>query len=252
MLAVCSLAAPARAQSAPADPAASAEALLDAIRDRYAATWYRTLAFVQKTTFHTPQGPQTQTWFEAAQHPGHLRIDVAPLGAGNTYLIAGDSTHIAQGGRVVQRRPEGNPLLLFGFDLPFLTTAEGIAGMQAIGIDTDAVRVEPWQGREAIVVGGAPGDTTSAQVWFDRERLVFVRLIEPEDGAVQDIRFDDYKPLAGGWIAPRVEIYADGRLVMEEDYRAIKANVDLPEGTFDARSWPATNWWTAVGYDGTE
>ncbi len=124
--------------------------------------------------------------------------------------------------------------------------------MREIGIDTDAVRVEPWQGREAIVVGGAPGDTTSAQAWFDRERLVFVRLIETENGAVQDVRFDDYEPLAGGWIAPRVEVYSGGRLVMEEDYRAIQADVDLPEGTFDPRSWPSTSWWTAAGYDGTE
>ncbi len=243
---------PVAAQDPPPDPTASAEGLLDAIRARYADSWYRTLSFVQTTTFHTPQGPQTQTWYEAAATPGRLRIDVAPLGAGNTFLVVGDSTHIAQGGRVVQRRPDGNPLLFLGFDLPFLTTAEGLAGMRAIGIDTDAVRVEPWQGREAIVVGGAPGDTTSAQVWFDRERLVFVRLIELENGSVQDIRFDDYEPLAGGWVAPRVEIYADGRLVMEEDYRAVQADVDLPAGTFDPQSWPATDWWTAVGYDGTE
>ena len=235
-----------------ADPSASAEALLDAIRARYSQSWYRTLTFVQATTFHTPNGPQTQTWFEAGAFPGRLRIDVAPREAGTTYLVVGDSTHIAQGGRVVQRRPQGNPLLLLGFDLPFLSTEEGVAGMRTIGIDTDAVRADTWQGRPAIVVGGAPGDTTSAQVWFDRERLVFVRLIEVEDGTVQDIRFDDYEPLAGGWVAPRVEVYADGRLVMEEDYRAVQADVDLPEGTFDPRSWPSTNWWPAAGYDGTE
>lgn len=81
---------------------------------------------------------------------------------------------------------------------------------------------------------------------------MFVRLIETEGGTVQDIRFDDYEPLAGGWIAPRVEVWSGGRLVMEEDYRAVQANVELPEGTFDPRSWPATQWWTVVGYDGTE
>ncbi len=234
------------------DPAESAPALLDALRARYGATWYRTLTFVQETTFHTPQGPQTQTWYEAARFPGRLRIDVAPLGAGNTFLVVGDSTHIAQAGRVVQRRPEGNPLLLLGFDLPFLTTEEAMAGMQRLGIDTDAVRVEPWQGREAIVVGGSPGDTTSAQAWFDRERLVFVRLIEPGDGGVEDVRFNAYEPLAGGWIAPHVEVYVDGRLVMDERYRAVRAGVDLPDGTFDPRAWSGTAWWTAVGYDGTE
>ena len=48
------------------DPAASATALVEAVRARHGATWYRTLAFVQETTFHTPDGPRVQTWFEAA------------------------------------------------------------------------------------------------------------------------------------------------------------------------------------------
>ena len=241
------------AAAAPAhDPAASVEALIDAVRARHGATWYRTLAFVQETTFHTPQGPRVQTWYEAGAVPGRLRIDVAPLGEGNTYLFTPDTTFIARAGTVVDRRPEGNPLMLLGFDIVVLPTAETVAGIAALGIDTGAVREDVWQGRPAVVVGGAPGDSLSPQVWFDRERLVFVRLVERDDATVTDIRFNEYRPLGGGWIAPHVAVYTDGRLVMEERYREVRADVDLPEGTFDTRTWPAVAWWTAVGYTGAE
>ena len=110
------------APAARADPASSAEALVEAIRARHGATWYRTLAFVQETTFHTPDGPRVQPWFEAA----------------------------------------------------------------------------------------------ALQVWTDRERLVFVRLVERQGEAVSDTRVRDDRPLSGGWIALTVEFYADGVLAQTE------------------------------------
>lgn len=244
---------PAAPAAVPApDPASSAEALVEAVRVRHGATWYRTLAFVQETTFHTPQGPRVQTWYEALAVPGRLRIDVAPLGAGDAYLFTPDTTYIARPGATVARRPGGNPLLLLGFDVVALPAAETLAGMRALGIDTGAVRADTWQGRPAVVVGGAPGDEASPQVWFDRERLVFVRLIERSERGQSDVRFNEYRPLGGGWIAPHVEVYTDGRLSMEERYREVRADVALPEGTFDVGAFPGVAWWTVAGYSGTE
>ena len=236
------------APSPDASPIETTEDLLEAIRARYADTWYRTLTFVQATTIHTPQGPVEQTWYEAGAFPGRLRIDVAPLGSAARFLVRDTTTTIAQGSQVVRQDPRGNPLLLLGFDLPFLTVDEGLEGMQRFGIDTDAIREATWEGRPAVVVG-REGE---AQAWFDAERLVFVRLLEPTPQGVQDVRFEDYEPLAGGWIAPTVRVYHEDELVMEERYRAIQASVDLPEGTFDPDTWLDVAWWEAVGYDGTE
>ena len=247
---------PASAQTP--DPASSARALVEAVRARHGATWYRTLTFAQETTLHTPAGPQVQTWFEAASIPGHLRIDVVPLGAAGTFLFTSDSTHLARPGHPAVHRAGGNPLLLLGFDIVALPASETLAGMAALSIDTTAVRADVWDGRPMIVVGGSPGDSTALgarvqpQVWFDRERLVFVRLVERDGAAVSDVRFLDYAPLGGGWVSPHVEAYQNGALAQEERYRAIQADVALPEGTFDPRSWPSVAWWTAAGYDGTE
>ncbi len=252
MLAATAL--PASAQS----PASSARTLVEAVRARHGETWVRTLAFVQETTFHTPAGAQTQTWFEAASIPGRLRIDVAPLGEAGTFLFTSDSTHAARPGRPVAHRAGGNPLLLLGFDIVAIPASETLAGMAALGIDTTAVREDVWEGRPSLVVGGSPGDSAALgariapQAWFDRERLVFVRLVERDGGGVSEVRFLDYTPLGSGWIAPRVEAYQNGVLVQEERYRAIRADVALPAGTFDPRSWSSVAWWTAAGYDGTE
>src|SRR3954470_18840947 len=52
------------------------EAVLRAMHDRYAGKWYRTLTFTQKTTTTLQSGTEVvQTWYEAAQFPGKLRID---------------------------------------------------------------------------------------------------------------------------------------------------------------------------------
>src|SRR3954471_13778706 len=53
-----------------------APTLLPAIIDKYAATWYHNMTVVQKTTVSLPSGaPFVQTWYEAGQLPGRLRID---------------------------------------------------------------------------------------------------------------------------------------------------------------------------------
>ncbi len=50
--------------------------LIGQMRQRYLGKWYRTLTFVQKTTL---ADGKVETWYEAAELPGKLRIDIAPL-----------------------------------------------------------------------------------------------------------------------------------------------------------------------------
>ena len=58
-----------------------------------------------------------------------------------------------------------------------------------------------------------------------------------DDGATQDIRFADYEPLGGGWIAPLVEAYADGERVFWEEYSDMVADPDLDPVLFDPARW---------------
>ncbi|MFL5473613.1 MAG: hypothetical protein ACJ8AM_14765, partial [Gemmatimonadales bacterium] len=58
----------------------SGEELVRQMHDRYAGKWYHNLTFTQTTSF--PDRP-AETWYEAGEIPGKLRIDIAPLDSMN-------------------------------------------------------------------------------------------------------------------------------------------------------------------------
>jgi hypothetical protein len=94
-------------------------------------------------------------------------------------------------------------------------------------------------------VGAAKGDLNSKQFWVDKNRLLFVRLFEPtraDAAKFQDVRFEDYREMAGGWVAARVEVRVDDKMIFSEDYTDIMCNAKLAPGTFDAKQFNDTHW----------
>jgi hypothetical protein len=222
-------------------------AVLDRMHARYDGEWYRTLTFIQTTSF--PNRP-TETWYEAGAIPGKLRIDVAPIENGNAFMYVGDSLVIFQGGQRVRAVKDRNLLMTLAFDVygqPVATTA---AQLREAGVDLSKVYSTMWQGRPAWVVGAEAGDTTSAQFWIDQERLVFVRLLEPQRNpnapeappAIMDVEFNKYERLGGGWIAPEVVIRLNGKEIMREVYRDMKADVTLPGDLYDTQTYRTPGW----------
>ncbi|NJD11946.1 MAG: hypothetical protein FIB01_16385 [Gemmatimonadetes bacterium] len=209
------------------------------MHDRYAATWYETLRFRQKVLRTQPDGSPApeQVWLEHMRVPGALRIDMAADYNGNAVLYAGDSTYVLRSGQIARRAKGGNILLVLGFDLYRQPVAQTLERLQAEGIDLTVMHAATWQGRSAYVIGAPPGDSTRAQFWVDAERLVFVRLIQPAGQALSETRFDEYRPLAGGWISPLVVFRRDGREIQREVYYDIEANPVLPEGLLDPARW---------------
>lgn len=99
-----------------------------------------------------------------------------------------------------------------------------------------------WQGRPVWIVGAKAGDLRTRQFWVDKERLVFVRLLEPTPGdttKIADTRFNKYQPLAGGWVSPEVEFLVNGQQTFLEEYTQLQANVAMPAALWDARQWKA-------------
>ena len=43
------------------------------------------------------------------------------------------------------------------------------------------IHEEKWEGQDVYVVGAAKGDLKSKQFWIEKNRLLFVRLIEPDE-----------------------------------------------------------------------
>jgi len=222
------------------------EALLRAMHDRYQSSWYHTLTFTQKSTTYKPDGTSTaETWYEAALLPGKLRIDIGPASDGKGYVLVDGTATILKDNKIAGTRPLVNMLLVLGFDVYTQAPETTIKVVQGEGYDLSKVREDVWEGHPAYVVGADKGDLKAKQFWIAKDTLLFVRVIEPSRGdpnKLDDIRFTDYRPLAGTWVAARVEVHSDDKLVFSEDYTDIQANVKLDPAVFDPQQFATTHW----------
>jgi hypothetical protein len=218
------------------------EQLIRLMRDRYAGKWYKTLTFVQKTTL--PDG-RVETWYEALELPGKLRIDIAPLDSGKTLLFRNDSLYVFEQKKLKASHPFVHPLMVLGFDVYQLPASETVQKLRNLKFDLSKLHQTTWQGRPTYVVGAEAGDTTSPQFWIDAERLYFVRSVEPSKknpAVINETRFDKYIPLGGGWLEMQVLFQASGKQLMKEEYSDPKANVKLEPRIFDPNEWTAPGW----------
>jgi hypothetical protein len=233
--------------SAPTNPPEDGPALIRAMHQRYEGKWYRTLTFVQKTSF--PDG-RSETWYEAAELPGKLRIDVAPVDSMNTILFRNDSVYQYQRGERRIAEAMTHPLLVLGFDVYAQAPDETIRELRGLGFDLDRLREDSWQGRKAWVVGSTASDTLAREFWVDQEHLLFVRLVQlaPRPGTtpgtrdVAEIHFNRYRPLGRGWIATEVAFFNNGEKVQMEEYRDMAADPALPKDLFEPEAWRAPGW----------
>lgn len=230
-----------------AGDARSGTDVLRAMHDRYAKSWYETLTFDQKSTTYNADGTtKVETWHEALMAPGKLRIDIGAPSDGIGYLMVDGNLTTIKAGDVAGNRPYVNMLLVLGFDVyrqPPETTASVVKGE---GYDLTKVHEETWEGQPVYVVGADKGDLKSKQFWVEKNRLLFVRLLEPSGQdtppKMGDIRFANYQPLEQAWLAERVEVYVDDKKVFSEEYSNIQASPKLDPGTFDPKQFNTTHW----------
>jgi len=223
-------------------------AVLRKMHDRYAATWYHTLVFDQRTTRRTPAGQDTsEEWHEAARAPADLRIDQGHIADGNGVLMHHDSTYLIAHGTVAQRRPGGNPLLTFLFTVYLVPVDETVTALRAAGFDLSKTHQEAWEGRPTTVIGAGAGDSTTAQLWVDNERLVVVRMrgpLTPGSTKIWDMRFNKYRRIGGGWVSAECVFYTGGVRSQLEEYFNIQADIALDGDLFDPDRWSVAKHWS--------
>jgi len=213
------------------------------MHDRYAGKWYRTMSFTQKTTLGLASGGElVQTWYEAGMMPGRLRIDT-DLKSKSGQLFARDSVYVFTNGRLSSADTGSNPLLLLGFDVYAQPATRTISELRRRGFDLSVIHEGTWQGKPVYVVGAARGDTLSRQFWVDRDRLLFVRLIERGRQGRSDVRFNQYVETGGGWIAVEVVQLVNGRRRLLEEYSDVRTNVPLSDALFEPRQWGTAPHW---------
>lgn len=219
-----------------------------AMHDRYAGKWYRNVTFAQKTTIFTPSGGQlVQSWVESGQFPGKLRIDVlsagSPVGR-DGFLFANDSVYRFSSGKLVSADTGHNELLTLGFDVYAEPVATSEALLRKEGFDLAKLSDGTWEGKPVWIVGAAAGDSTHKQFWIEKDRLLFVRMLEPRGTALVDVRFGNYVAFGGAWVAEQVDQLVNGKPRIREEYSDVKVNVTLDPALFDPAHWgTATHWY---------
>ena len=226
----------------------TAQGLVRAMHDKYAGSWYHTATFVQRNTRYLASGAaDTSTWLEAIRVPGALRIDIEPVAQRNGILFVRDSQFIIGNGQLTRAIASVHPLMVLSFDVYADTPERTLSRIKSLGFDLATMHEDSWQGRPVYVVGAAAGDLHTRQFWIDRERLVFVRLLQPDRDSTKtsEIRFNKYRRLGGGWIAPEVVFLVDGKPNFIERYEDIAVDPPLSDAVFDPRAWNAVpNWRT--------
>ncbi|MBP6003703.1 MAG: hypothetical protein KA746_09745 [Pyrinomonadaceae bacterium] len=221
----------------------SGDDLIAAMYNKYAGKWYKTLTFVQKTIHHQADGTTTsETWYEAMTLPGKLRIDIDPLDKGNGILFADGKIFSFRDGKTTGGRPLVHPLMVLGFDVYGQPVETTVAQVKGLGIDLSVIHSEKWQGKDVFVVGAKQGDVTTPQFWVDKKKLLFVRLIQPagrDKKSVAETQFNKYVKAKGGWVAPEVLFFVDGKPTTTEEYTDIQADVAL-----DVELWNPEKWLT--------
>ncbi|HUF34427.1 MAG TPA: hypothetical protein VMN37_00685 [Gemmatimonadales bacterium] len=223
-------------------PPRDGTALIRLMRERYEGKWYRTLTFIQKTTL--PDG-RVETWYEALSAPGLLRIDIAPLDSMHTLIFRDDSLYEFKGGRLIESRDLVHPLLVLGFDVYVQPESVTVDKLTRLGYDLGRIHEASWQGRATYVVGAAPGDSTSRQFWIDKERLYFVRSLEPaprNPAVTMETRFEQYRAMGGGWLEHEVLFLANGQVRMREEYTEAQTGMALDPELFRVDEWRRPGW----------
>jgi len=212
------------------------------MHDRYDGKFVKTMSFLQNNTQYTSTGQEKKSqWYEHIEVPGKLRIAFLPATSKSGLVQVDDKVASFDNGIRVDFRPSINPLLLMTADVYVSPVTAITRALDSLHVDLELMRDDQWDGHPVYVVGAKAGDTTSNQLWVDREHLRLVRFIQSAKAGdrvmVSDIRVQDYKEIQGFEIPTEFLVLRNGKPVWREQYADVRINDDLPAGTFDQARW---------------
>jgi hypothetical protein len=220
----------------------SGPALVKAMHDRYGGKYLKSMSFLQNNTAYTTTGQEQKSqWYEHLEIPGKLRIAFLPATQKSGLVQVDDRVASFDNGIRVDFRRSVNPLLLLTADVYAAPVASVMRGLDSLGVDEEVIRNDEWEGEPVYVVGAKAGDTTSNQMWVDRNHLRLVRFIQRnktgERTIVSDIRVRNYKDIQGFEVPTEFLVLRNGRPVWREQYADVRVNEEFLPGTFDQAKW---------------
>ena len=216
--------------------------LIKAMHDRYDGKYLKTMSFLQNNTAYTASGQEQKSqWYEHIEIPGKLRIAFLPAAQRSGMVQVDDRVATFDNGIRVDFRPSVHPLLLLTADVYVSPVAAIMRGLDTLNVYSEIVRTDEWEGHPVYVVGAKAGDSTSNQMWVDRDHLRLVRFIQRNKSGdrtiVSDMRIQNYKEIQGFEVPTEFLFLRNGRPVWREQYADVKVNEEFPTGTFDQAKW---------------
>lgn len=227
------------------EKALSGEAVIKQMHERYQDSWYDYLTFKQETIYYkNGEVDRSQWWYEALGVPGQLVIKFDSLDSGSGIIFRQDSQYVFQENKLVQQEPRVHDLLVLGFDVYGQPPSKTIKKLEGRGFDLTKTYETEWKSRPVYVVGSSGENDTRNQFWIDKEHLYFVRLlrVNPGDGTMQEIQFNNYERAGGGWVAPVVLFFSNDELMLKEVYSEIEAPEKLDASIFDLENFQQATW----------
>ena len=220
----------------------SGSGLVKAMHDRYAGKYLKTMSFLQNNTRYTTTGDEQKSqWYEHLEIPGKLRIAFLPAAQKSGLVQIDDRVASFDNGIRVDFRPSVNPLLLLTADVYAAPVATIMRGLDSLDVDHEIIRSDEWEGQPVYVVGAKLGDSTSNQMWVDRNQLHLVRFIQSDKRGdrtiVSDIRVRGYKDIEGFEVPTEFLVLRNGRPFWREQYADVRVNEEFLPGTFDQAKW---------------
>jgi len=220
----------------------STSGLVNAMHDRYSGKFLKRMSFLQNNTRYTTTGDEQKSqWYEHIEIPGKLRIAFLPAAQKSGLVQVDDRVASFDNGIRVDFRPSVNPLMLLTADVYVAPVATILRGLDSLHVDHSLIRNAEWEGEPVYVVGAKAGDSTSNQMWVDRNHLRLVRFIQQSKMGtrtiVSDIRVRNYKDIQGFDVPTEYLVLRNGRPFWREQYADVKVNEEFPPGTFDQATW---------------
>jgi hypothetical protein len=213
---------------------ASGEDLIRKMYSRYTGKWYTQFTFSQTTRFFRNDSLKgSQIWHEAISYPDNFRIDFGESDSGNAVIFKGDSVYRFRNSGLISTRHNDDDLTFLLGGMYFYPLAETLEKYRKLGYRLDKFHEDRWKGKPVWVLGAGSGDTRVSQLWFDKENLFLVRMLNFSNGRKEEGIFDDHIALGGGWSETKATFFFNDKLVQEELYHDCKANTGIDMKIFD-------------------
>ncbi|HBS87168.1 MAG: hypothetical protein A2W91_03035 [Bacteroidetes bacterium GWF2_38_335] len=221
----------------------SGEEVIKSMYDQYKNQWYQNVSFEQYAYFYENDSvTKTEIWQEAYVATGMLGIRFNGFDSKNGMLFRNDSVYIFADGNLKNSGQKIHDLLLLGFDVYNQFPEVTVEKLKQSGFDLTKVYEIKTDSMDIIVVGAEPGDLNTNQFWIEKKRMLFLRMIKNSQKGKQEVFFNDYEKLDGGWIEKEVLFYLDDKLYMKEKYFNISTKTVLNSNLFIHTNFIKSKW----------